>query len=198
MQNPKGQGAIASDAHAKEKAEAEGMAKGLALAIGHAGAAAPPPQAPPRAMTPGNAQTFRTTPGPVYPPMAMGGGVPVGPAPGTSPGDVYSRVQSDERTKGGKERNHGDESDADRFMDHLHPYSYKYKDPALAPNPTGGHARQLGVMAQDVEKSPFGEQIVQATPQGKALSLGAMVSAHAASIGRLHERLGMLEGRGRG
>lgn len=90
------------------------------------------------------------------------------------------------------------ESDADRFLDHLHPYTYRYKDPADEPNsqPTGG--RYLGVMAQNVERSPTGKQIVTDTPRGKVLEGGAMMSAMAAGLGRLHERMRELEGERKG
>jgi hypothetical protein len=88
---------------------------------------------------------------------------------------------------------------ADKFLEHLHPYSYRYQDPADDPGgPTGG--RYMGVMAQDVEQAPeIGPQLVKNTPRGKALSVPATMSALAAGVGRLHERLKALEeGRARG
>lgn len=86
-------------------------------------------------------------------------------------------------------------SEADHFLNHLHPYTYRYKDPSYEPTsqPNGGH--YLGVMAQDVEKTPVGQQIVKDTPRGKMLEGGALMSAMAAGLGRLHERVSGLEGK---
>lgn len=84
-------------------------------------------------------------------------------------------------------------TEADEFLKHLHPYSYRYKDSANEPatQPTGG--RYLGVMAQDLEKTPYGEQLVKDTPRGKMLEHGAVTSAALAGLGRLHERVARLE-----
>jgi hypothetical protein len=95
----------------------------------------------------------------------------------------------------GKSVRPGGNTLADKFMEHLHPYSYRYKDPKNEPRstPTGGH--YLGVLAQDVERSPaVGRQVVRDTPEGKVLEGGALSSALAAGVGRLHERLKALEG----
>lgn len=101
------------------------------------------------------------------------------------------QLVSDERKKTGIRR----ESLADRFLDHLEPYSYQYDNPEDEPSlgaPTGG--RYLGVMAQDVERTPeVGRQLVQNTPRGKVLNGPATMSALAAGVGRLHERLKALE-----
>lgn len=85
--------------------------------------------------------------------------------------------------------------DADRFLASLHPATYRYKDPSNEPtsSPTGG--RYLGIMAQDVERSPTGSTIVKDTPRGKALEGGSLMSALAAGLGRVHERLSAVEGR---
>jgi hypothetical protein len=97
-------------------------------------------------------------------------------------------VFSDEK---GKKEKH---SEAESFLDSLHGgYSYRYKDPSNEPSsePTGG--RYLGVMAQDLEKSPVGPQIVKDTPKGKVLEGNALLSALAAGTGNLHERLKRVE-----
>lgn len=109
-------------------------------------------------------------------------------------------ITSDERAKDGMYRGPMHEAtEADHFLAHLHPYTYKYKDPSYEPTnePTGGH--YLGVMAQDVEQTPgIGRQIVKDTPRGKMLEGGALMSAMAGGLGRLHERVSALEGsRGR-
>ena len=84
-------------------------------------------------------------------------------------------------------------TEADHFLEHLHPYSYRYKNPQNEPatSPTGG--RYLGVMAQDLEKTPYGDQLVKDTPRGKMLEHGAVTSAALAGLGRLHERVAQLE-----
>lgn len=86
---------------------------------------------------------------------------------------------------------------ADKFLDYLHPYSFKYKRPEDEPamgSPTGG--QYMGVMAQDVERVPgIGKQLVKDTPRGKMLSTPATMAALAAGVGRLNERLKMLEGK---
>lgn len=86
------------------------------------------------------------------------------------------------------------ETDADRFLDTLKPFSYQYKNLADEPTdqPMGG--RYLGIMAQNVERAPTGDTIVKDTPRGKVLENGAMVSAMAAGLGRIHERMRELEG----
>jgi hypothetical protein len=54
--------------------------------------------------------------------------------------------------------------------------------------------RQLGVMAQNVEQTPAGRQIVGALPGGlKALDVPKLAGALAASVGRIGERLAELE-----
>jgi hypothetical protein len=100
-------------------------------------------------------------------------------------------IASDERLKFQEQT--GRASQADQFMDHLHPYSFQYKNPGDEPrDPTGG--RYLGVMAQDVERAPeIGHQVVEDTPTGKKISVGAGLSAALASVGRLNERVGALE-----
>lgn len=112
----------------------------------------------------------------------------------------YGQVSSDERGKydaqGEPAEGYGiEKTSADRFLDTLEPFSYRYKDPANEPTdqPTGGH--YLGVMAQNVERGPTGDTIVKDGPRGKYLEGGALTSALAAGTGRLHERVSELERR---
>lgn len=93
-------------------------------------------------------------------------------------------AKSDKRAKteiadGGK--------DADEFLKGLKAYSYKYKDSR------DGEGDQLGVMAQDIEKTKFGKQIVRDTPQGKYLDSAKLSGANTAAIARLADRLSKLE-----
>jgi hypothetical protein len=83
---------------------------------------------------------------------------------------------------------------ADDFLDHMKPYSYKYKDPNDEPRerPTGG--TYLGVMAQDLEHVPHvGPQLILNTPHGKMVDQKTMLSALAAGTARLNERVRALE-----
>lgn len=81
---------------------------------------------------------------------------------------------------------------ADRFLEHLHPYSFKYKRDEDAPS---GPGHYMGVMAQDVERTPTGGTLVANTPRGKAINIPATTGALLAGVGRLHERLKVLEGK---
>jgi len=136
-----------------------------------------------------------------YPPMQAEGTLSA-MADGALRGATGGMVPSDERMKGGiashavsEGTKSGQRTEADMFLEHLRPYTYRYKDPSNEPSsqPTGG--RYLGVMAQDVEQSPTGPQIVKDTPRGKILEGGALMSALAGGVGRLHQRLSALESR---
>lgn len=75
-----------------------------------------------------------------------------------------------------------------KMMNELEPYSYDYK------NQKYGSGPQLGVMAQDLEKSPAGKQMV-AEKDGKKMivpNVGTILGAQA----NLNERLNKLEGQG--
>lgn len=114
-----------------------------------------------------------------------------GPAP-QAPSGQGGYITSDERLKFAEQN--GRASMADQFLEHLHPYSYQYKNPGDEPrDPTGG--RYLGVMAQDLQRVPeIGHQLVSDTQGGrKVISMGAGLSAALAGLGRLDERLTALE-----
>lgn len=74
---------------------------------------------------------------------------------------------------------------AQSFLDHLMPRSFNWKDPHDAPNPGAATGTNLGVYAQDIEKTPMGKTMVQDTPQGKTLDLHALTGALAAGAGYL-------------
>ena len=61
-------------------------------------------------------------------------------------------------------------------------------------NPAKAGNRFLGAMAQDIEKDPYGKQIVNDTPAGKVLDMKPLVSALLAGAGRLHQRSDAHEG----
>ena len=91
-------------------------------------------------------------------------------------------LMSDERTKEGIHA-----SGVEQALDHLKPYSYSYKDPSM------GEGRRVGVMAQDLEKSPVGLSTVIETPRGKAIDVNRGLSLALASSADLHARVKALE-----
>jgi hypothetical protein len=84
------------------------------------------------------------------------------------------------------------ETDIDKTMDTFVPFSFKYKDPAdsqITDDPKAAANDHPGIMADLADKGPFGDVIVDHTPNGMMLRGPQMISALAASVGRLHERL---------
>lgn len=78
--------------------------------------------------------------------------------------------------------------DADEFMAALKPYAFRYLD-----NERHGYGERLGVMAQDVESSRLGRNVVVEQDYGKGLDGAAAISALLASVARLHARVAELE-----
>lgn len=64
----------------------------------------------------------------------------------------------------------------------------EYLDKPLPP-------RNLGIMAQDLERTPIGAQAVVDTPGGKVVDFGQLGGAQLAALARLHERLKAVEGK---
>lgn len=95
-------------------------------------------------------------------------------------------AMSDRKLKTGIQ---GADSQAEKFLDGIHPYTYEYKNPAF------GEGRRMGVMAQDVEKSPMGATMVQETPYGKALNMQKGMGVMLAAQADLNKRLRALEGK---
>lgn len=77
--------------------------------------------------------------------------------------------------------------DADEFMDSLTPYSFRYKDESH------GAGERLGVMAQDVEESHLGRNIVTEVDGIKAIDHSGAISALLAGVARLNARVSELE-----
>jgi hypothetical protein len=74
------------------------------------------------------------------------------------------------------------------FLDALNEYKYEYKDPQ------GDQAGMfVGVMAQDLEKTPMGASFVKDTPAGKQVDYGHGLAAILASQANIHDRLRQLE-----
>lgn len=93
-------------------------------------------------------------------------------------------AMSDERLKTEISDGH---DDIDEMLDALRPKRYRYKDEKH------GAGSRVGIMAQDMERSRAGRDVVRELPEGKALDVNAALSAALASSARLNERLRKLE-----
>jgi hypothetical protein len=95
---------------------------------------------------------------------------------------------SDERVK--KNVSDGDD-DIDKLLGSIAPKKYEYKEPKGGLTPEGEH---LGVMAQDLEKSKLGDDMVEDTPDGKVVNYGQHLGTIMGALARLHKRLDRVEG----
>jgi hypothetical protein len=147
-----------------------------------------PPQLPPQLLAPKSNVVSVPAPSPLQNSFAPA------PLPTGLPSIVGRRaaVVSDEDEK-------TDAKGVQEMLDHLHAYSYRYKDPSMAGAAPG---RRVGVMAQDLEKSPLGASFVREQDGHKVVdygqALGAMMAAHAAANDRLNEHEEMLRALGAG
>ena len=71
----------------------------------------------------------------------------------------------------------------DGFLGTLSPKQYNYKDK------NHGEGKQVGIMAQDLEKTQLGKQMVENTPEGKQVNFGKGLGLVMTSQARLNERL---------
>jgi hypothetical protein len=76
------------------------------------------------------------------------------------------------------------------LLDPLTAYSYRYKDPSL---PGAAPGRQLGVMAQDLERSPYAMDAVIETPNGKMVNYAKLAPPMLAAEADLNKRVSLLE-----
>lgn len=118
-------------------------------------------------------------------PVAMGTPV-AAPAPAAT--DYRIPIQnplvavSDESAKGGEHP-----ADVGEMLDKLKAYTYRYKDPSMAGAAPGRH---LGVMAQDLERSPLGARFVQQGDDGvRRVDYGQMAGTQLAATAYLNDRL---------
>lgn len=91
---------------------------------------------------------------------------------------------SDRRAK--KDIRPGDELTR-AFLKAIKPYSFKYKDEA------NGRGDELGVMAQDLEKSDMGKAMVREVGGKKAVDLGRALMGALAGVAHVEKRLTMVE-----
>lgn len=73
------------------------------------------------------------------------------------------------------------------FLSAINPSSYRYK---------GSDRPEIGVVAQDVEKSEVGRAMVSQTPSGKAIDVPRATGALMAALADVNKRVDKLEGRG--
>lgn len=109
-------------------------------------------------------------------------------------GLVNSGVQTLENTSDRRAKTNvddGDEKSSD-FLDHLSAKEWDYKDPEKH-----GEGRHLGVMAQDLQKSALGDQMVSPDHEGTLrVDYGKGMAAIVASLAYLNDKMKALEGKG--
>ena len=93
---------------------------------------------------------------------------------------------SDERAKQA-EGQHAGFAAASDFMHSLQPHAFTWRDPSVAPNPKAAAGKNLGIHAQEMERTPWGQSIVGRDPQTgyKTIDPKALIGALAASAGAL-------------
>ena len=110
---------------------------------------------------------------------------------GLSAGAGYAAF-SDENVKTGvKEQKNYSTKMVSEFMEPLKSYNYKYKDSKYSGDM--GDKTYSSVMAQDLEKSKLGRQMVIDTPEGKMVDYAKGIAPIMSSIAELNQRLKRLE-----
>lgn len=94
----------------------------------------------------------------------------------------FAQALSDEDEKEKSTEPH----DVQKMLDQLSAFSYRYKNPNA---PGAAPGQRLGVMAQDLERSPLGRTFVRETPNGKMVDYGQMAGTQLAATAFLNERL---------
>jgi hypothetical protein len=97
---------------------------------------------------------------------------------------------SDERVK---EDISYDDREMEDFLNSLEPASYNYK-PEVQNSPLASKERQIGVMAQDLEKSKMGNESVRDTSAGKIVNYDEMGPKMLAAIAYLNKKIKRFEG----
>lgn len=109
--------------------------------------------------------------------------------PDTSISDARDVEMSDENQK--DDLLSGNEK-VKQFLDNLNPVTFKYKDTSLPGTRPG---TQLGILAQDMEKSDLGKQLVHNTENGKMVDFGGAIPALTASTALLYKEVKKLKGK---
>lgn len=102
-------------------------------------------------------------------------------------GSAGAALLSDERLKKNVKPA---EKESYQFLDSLKPHSYEYKDPNLE---GAGPGKHVSVMAQELEKTPLGKQMVKEGPSGKMVDYAQGMAQMLAAQADLHERLKAIE-----
>ena len=111
----------------------------------------------------------------------------VRPSGTAAPSAAMRPISSDVRGK----KDIGDGAPAVRAqMGAMAPADYQYKDPSA---PGAGPGPRVGVMAQDMERGPYGHQLVKNTPHGKQIDGPGALSLALASGADHEQRLRQLE-----
>ena len=101
---------------------------------------------------------------------------------------------SDEDVKMNKQESNDSSKAISEFMDAIKSYTYEYKkgakQPGDKPTPKG---EMKGVMAQDLEKSELGKQMVTDTENGKVVDFAQGMAPLFAAIAELNQRTKKLE-----
>lgn len=117
------------------------------------------------------------------------------PASQYTPGAVYHQgkgwTYSDENLKENIEYS---DKDVKAFLDRIKPAAYDYKD-KVKNSPLASPDRQLGVMAQDLEKSKLGKEAVSEGEDGKIVDYKDLQPKMLASLAALNQRLKKIEGK---
>lgn len=89
----------------------------------------------------------------------------------------------------------GDGSDQIRgFLDSVQPHSYDYKD-EYKENPLAGDGEYVTPMAQELEQTELGKDMVHDTPDGKVVDYGKGFGTLLAGMADVNKRLSAIEGR---
>lgn len=103
---------------------------------------------------------------------------------------------SDKKLK--KDIKDGDKSTAE-FLDAISAKTFKFKDGKQAlPGAEKGGKEQLGILAQDLEKSKLGKNMVQDTDMGKMIDMAQGFGAVLAAQANLNKRLSEIEKKRKG
>lgn len=108
-------------------------------------------------------------------PMGTAVGASAGSQIGSSLGSMYSDEEKKENVKD------IDDLDIDDFLQSLKPKSYDFKEGEGKPG-------RIGVIAQEIEETPIGGQIVEDSESGKMLDVENLLGAIVASLSRLEDK----------
>lgn len=103
-------------------------------------------------------------------------------------GATYMGAKSDKNVKENikKVDFKGIEGDLKNLLDKLESYQYNYKDEDKS-------EKNIGVMAQDLEKSPLGKKFVKEVDGVKMVDYGKMAGTQLAAIANINKRLSKIE-----